>query len=125
MRTIVILALLVTSVRLSAGPEQKLVEDSPKIIEFANRLKVDRKKTDLVLRDAKANELLLIRPVGGKPAVIHNPTSENLVFHVAIKGDEKLRGSQKLSVAHETWLPPDGRLRVPKLYWTTPAMKRP
>lgn len=77
-----------------------------------------------VVRAARANELT-IEP-GQQPGVsfVQNSTMENLVFHVAIRGDEMLRGSVKMSVAHETWLPPGGRLRIKDLYWTTPKMQR-
>lgn len=79
---------------------------------------------DAVVRRARANELMLSPGQELGISYVHNSTMENLVFHVAIRGDEVLRGSQKMSMAHETWLPPGGRLRVKDLYWTTPAMQR-
>lgn len=79
---------------------------------------------DLVVREALANELMIRPDQQPKTSIIHNPTMENLVFNMAIKGEEVLRGSQKMSIAHETWLQPGGRLRVKNLYWTSPAMER-
>ncbi|MGB0578078.1 MAG: hypothetical protein ACPGVU_00120 [Limisphaerales bacterium] len=79
---------------------------------------------DAVVRTARAKELTLEPGQERGISFVHNSTMENLVFNVAIRGDEVQRGSTKMSVAHETWLPPGGRLRVKDLYWTTPAMQR-
>jgi len=79
---------------------------------------------DVLVRSARAKELVLSPGQGLGISFVHNPTLENLVFNVAVRGDEVLRGSQKMSVAHKTWLPPGGRLRVKDLYWTTPAMQK-
>jgi hypothetical protein len=79
---------------------------------------------DAVVRPARAKELMLEPGQERGISFVHNPTMENLVFNVAVRGDKVLRGSVKMSVAHETWLPPGGRLRVKDLYWTTPAMQR-
>lgn len=76
------------------------------------------------VRNAKANELRVERTEQESVSIIYNPTKENLVFHVAIKGEEQLRGSTQMSVAHETWLPSHGRLYVTNMYWTTPSMER-
>jgi len=76
------------------------------------------------VRNAKAKELIVERTDQKTVSIIYNPTKENLVFDVAIKGEEKLRGSTFMSVAHETWLPPHGRLFVTNMYWTTPSMRR-
>ncbi len=90
------------------------------------------KKNDLVaelgekytVRKARPNELGVSRSTHPDTSIIHNPTRENLVFNVAIKGDEVFRGSTFMSVSHETWLPAGARLVVSNLYWSTPAMAR-
>ncbi|MGB0582908.1 MAG: hypothetical protein ACPGVU_24765, partial [Limisphaerales bacterium] len=64
------------------------------------------------LREAKANELVPTRIVDGDVSEIFNPTVENLIFKIAILGDEVQRGSQKISIAHKPWLPSGSRLRV-------------
>jgi hypothetical protein len=61
-----------------------------------------------IVRHARPNELVIERQGESDIAVIFNPTDDSLVFNVAIKGDEVLAGSQKMSVAHESWLPPNG-----------------
>ncbi len=94
------------------GPNNAAIELRKKLSPYRN------------VRHARANELMI---ESGKPenvSVIINPTKENLVFHVAIKGEQVLRGSTDISVAHETWLPVGGRLFVTNMSWTTPAMKR-
>lgn len=53
-------------------------------------------------------------------ATIQNPSDENLVFTVAIKGDEKQIGNRMASVGHEVLLPAKSSLVVRGLYWTTP-----
>lgn len=101
--------------RESSGP----VEEGKDVAEFEKKL-----GADLVVRQALANELMVLPDQPPGTSIIYNPTLENLVFNVAVKGQEVLLGSQKMSVAHETWLQPGGRLRIENLYWTSPAMAR-
>jgi hypothetical protein len=91
---------------------------------------LDRLTTQLgvdAVRPARPGELLIshgnvVISNGSETeeAIIQNPSDENLVFTVAIKGDEKQIGNRMKSVGHETLLPAKSSLVVRGLYWTTP-----
>ncbi len=55
-------------------------------------------------------------------ATIENPSEENLVCTVAIKGEEKQIGNRTASFGSETLLPAKSSLVVRGLYWTTPRI---
>ena len=72
------------------------------------------------VRPARPGELLISHGSETEEAIIQNPSDENLVFTVAIKGDEKQIGNRMKSVGRETLLPAKSSLVVRGLYWTTP-----
>jgi hypothetical protein len=66
------------------------------------------------------NELVLVRRNADNQPEIFNPTQEPLVLTVSVRGDDAWFGSRTGSMGTEVLLPPDGRLIVPDLPWTTP-----
>jgi hypothetical protein len=115
-----------------------LTSDQEKLLHLYNKLgdrrpveanelseQIDRLARQLgrdAVRPAWPGELVVSPVDQNKNSAIYNPSSTNVSFTVAIRGDEEWMGSRKGSIGRETYLPPKGTLIVSNLYWTTPRM---
>jgi hypothetical protein len=76
---------------------------------------------DDVLRTALPGEIVMVPQPGTNVVRAHNPSTDKVVFHVAIQGETELIGSARGSVAHEVWLAPGEAIDIPAPSWTSPA----
>lgn len=73
------------------------------------------------VRSALPGEIVMVPRERTNLVRAHNPSSDNLVFHVAIDGELQWMGSMPGSVTHEVWLRPGEAIDIPTPSRTSPA----